>query len=41
MSKPPLPLRGISPGGGEKTDSKVDFLPPWGEWPKAEGGINP
>jgi hypothetical protein len=39
MNKPLLPLRGISPGGGEKTDSKVDFLPPWGGVAEGRGGF--
>jgi hypothetical protein len=39
--KPPLPLRGISPKGGEKTYRKVVFSPHRGECQQGEGGIIP
>jgi len=39
--KTPLALRATSPERGGKTVRTADFLPPWGEWPKAKGGINP
>ena len=35
---PPLSLRDISPGGGEKLLPFMVFLPRWGECPKGVGG---
>jgi hypothetical protein len=37
--KPPLPLRGISPSGGEKLLPFMEFLPPPGGVAEGRGGV--